>query len=307
MAQRTMRLRRVYGWLATFVVAFAVVAPQPASASGPEAGPTPLAQAHAHNDYEHPRPLLDALDHGFTSVEADVWLVDGKLLVAHDRDQVKPDRTLESLYLQPLLDRVRANNGSVYAGWPHTVHLLIDVKSDATPTYQAIDAVLRRYQDMLTQFTPHEVHGGAITVTISGNRDLPLMASQPIRHAAYDGRLTDLGSSARADLIPLISDNWTKTFTWQGVGPMPAAERDNLRRIVATAHAHGQRVRFWATPDMPGPARDNVWREELDAGVDFFNTDHLADLQQFLLTNSRTPSTPAVEWWPPRQDDRDAA
>ena len=45
---------------------------------------SPLPQAHAHNDYEHDRPLRDALDPGFTSVEADVWLVDGKLLVAHD-------------------------------------------------------------------------------------------------------------------------------------------------------------------------------------------------------------------------------
>src|SRR5207237_4622701 len=40
----------------------------------------PLIHAHAHNDYEHTRPLLDALDHGFCSVEADIHLVDGKLL-----------------------------------------------------------------------------------------------------------------------------------------------------------------------------------------------------------------------------------
>ena len=45
--------------------------PKPAIEAGP------LAQAHAHNDYEHTRPLHDALDHSFTSVEADVWLVDG--------------------------------------------------------------------------------------------------------------------------------------------------------------------------------------------------------------------------------------
>ena len=43
------------------------------------AEPTPLIRAHAHNDYEHTRPLFDALDHGFGSVEADVHLVDGRL------------------------------------------------------------------------------------------------------------------------------------------------------------------------------------------------------------------------------------
>ncbi len=31
-----------------------------------------LVRAHAHNDYRHRRPLLDALDHGFMSVKADV-------------------------------------------------------------------------------------------------------------------------------------------------------------------------------------------------------------------------------------------
>lgn len=34
--------------------------------------------AQAHNDYYHPRPLRDALELGFASVEADVFLVDGE-------------------------------------------------------------------------------------------------------------------------------------------------------------------------------------------------------------------------------------
>src|SRR2546426_4129702 len=76
--------------------------------------PPPLVRAHAHNDYEHARPLLDALDHGFCSIEADVWLVEGKLLVAHDRNKVKPDRTLQALYLDPMRERVRRNGGGVY-------------------------------------------------------------------------------------------------------------------------------------------------------------------------------------------------
>src|SRR4030095_12119754 len=45
---------------------------------------TPLLRAHAHNDYEHTRPLLDALEQGFCSVEADIYLIDGELRVAHD-------------------------------------------------------------------------------------------------------------------------------------------------------------------------------------------------------------------------------
>ena len=51
--------------------------PRPFKGGGPYAGliqVVPLPNAHAHNDYEHKRPLFDALDHGFCSVEADVFL-----------------------------------------------------------------------------------------------------------------------------------------------------------------------------------------------------------------------------------------
>src|SRR3990172_9175630 len=74
----------------------------------------PLPNAHAHNDYWHERPLFDALDHGFTSVEADVFLRDGNLLVGHELAELKPESTLESLYLDPLARRVRENGGRVY-------------------------------------------------------------------------------------------------------------------------------------------------------------------------------------------------
>ncbi|MCZ9341415.1 hypothetical protein NGM37_27000, partial [Streptomyces sp. TRM76130] len=66
----------------------------PALAGERTPGSRPLWRAHAHNDYEHPRPLLDALDHRFGSVEADVYLVDGQLLIAHDAVDLDPARTL---------------------------------------------------------------------------------------------------------------------------------------------------------------------------------------------------------------------
>jgi hypothetical protein len=50
----------------------------------------------------------------------------------------------------------------------------------------------------------------------------------------------------------LISDNWSILFTWQGIGPIPVAERAELRQFVRVAHANRPRVRFWATPDTPG-------------------------------------------------------
>ena len=262
-------------------------APAQAGAEAPNPTPVvvgqPLAGTHAHNDYEHDRPLFDALEHGFTSVEADVWLVDGELRVAHDLADAKQGVTLESLYLDPLQDLVRSQPGhSVYPKWDGSLQLLIDIKSEGEATYAAIEQELAEHRDIMSRYTNGNVKTGPVTAVISGNRPLATMQAQDKRFSFYDGRSTDLASGLPAALMPLVSDNWTKLFTWQGVGPMPEAERAKLRAFVATAHANGYRVRFWATPDQPGSAREAVWTELADAGVDHINTDDLAGLQQFL-------------------------
>lgn len=252
------------------------------SATADHASVAPLQQAHAHNDYEHERPLLDALDHGFTSVEADVWLVDGELLVAHDLADVQPGRTLESLYLEPLAKIAADNGGSVYPDWDGTFQLLIDVKSAARPTYDAIHAALADQIGTITRYQHGKTKQRAVDAVISGNRDLAFMQTQKKRFAGYDGRLNDLGSGLPATVMPLVSDNWTRHFTWRGVGPMPASERAKLDAIVAQAHAAGYRVRFWATPDADLPNREALWQVLRAAGVDHINTDDLPGLQAFL-------------------------
>ena len=264
------------------------------TADRPDAPVRPLPQAHAHNDYEHDRPLQDALSHGFTSVEADVWLVDGELLVAHDREDVDPSRTLESLYLDPLADRARREGGRVYRGYDGVFQLLIDVKSEAGPTYAAVHEALAEHRRIMSTFHDGRVRQDAVTAVISGNRDLPAMQAQRVRYAGYDGRMGDLESGLPASVLPLLSDNWTKYFSWQGIGPMPADQRARLHDIVDRAHATGYRVRFWATPDTPGPARDALWAELLDAGVDHLNTDDLAGLEAFLRARDGAPGHPGM-------------
>ena len=248
-------------------------------------GPKPLPRAHAHNDYEHDRPLLDALDHGFTSVEADIHLVDGDLFVAHDPDEIKPERTLRSLYLEPLSTRIARNGGRVYPNGPQFT-LFIDIKTEAVATYKVLSKMLAEYESIFTTFDSNVRTDKAVIAIVSGNRPRGLMESEPIRYAGYDGRLVDLDSDAPATLIPIISDNWTRHFSYDGTGPMPAGERRKLKNIVETAHKKGRRIRFWATPDKPTPARQTLWQELLSNGVDLLNTDDLPGLQQFLLQHT---------------------
>ncbi|WP_345687074.1 phosphatidylinositol-specific phospholipase C/glycerophosphodiester phosphodiesterase family protein [Novipirellula caenicola] len=236
----------------------------------------PLALAHAHNDYAHSRPLLDALDHGFTSVEADIYLVGSELWVAHSQDELKPERTLQSLYLNPLQQRVRQNHGSVHAT-DDPFYLLIDIKSAAEPTYAALAKTLARYPEMISVVRDGELHRNAVTVIVSGNRPFEMMTAETVRYAGIDGRLSDLGSRLPSHLMPLISDNWRKHFRWNGKGTISTEDQQKLDQTIASAHARGRRVRFWATPDTPA-----MWRVLHGNGVDMINTDDLAGLETFL-------------------------
>lgn len=234
----------------------------------------PLWRAHAHNDYRHARPLADALAHGFRSVEADIWLTNGALLVAHDFQDATAEKTLEALYLDPLRAYFRTNPRS---GGTQPLTLLVDVKSDAEKTYAVLGDVLRRYADILTRFETNTIHTNAVMVIISGARAEALMRAEAVRFAALDGRWPDLDRDAPPALVPLVSDNWTKYFQWRGVGPMPGEEREKLRQLVIRTHTQGRRVRLWAAPD-----NEAGWKELFEAGVDLLNTDKLPDLERFL-------------------------
>lgn len=233
-----------------------------------------LTRAHAHNDYEHTRPLLDALEQGFGSVEADVYLVNGELLVAHNREDVRPERTLENLYLAPLKKRFYEKK-EILPGLK-TLILLVDIKSEAVATYQALEKQLEGYRSMLTLFEGDEIKTNAVTTILSGNRPRDYVAGQAKRWVAIDGRLPDLEQNPPRSLIPLVSDNWSQHFKWTS-DALARDQRYKLDEIVAKAHKQGRILRFWAIPD-----RQEAWNLLYDANVDLINTDHLAELGRFL-------------------------
>jgi hypothetical protein len=239
----------------------------------------PLTRAHAHNDYEHKHPLFDALANGFCSVEADIHLVDGKLLVAHNRRDVKPNLTLESLYLDPLRERIQKNGGRVYLNGPECT-LLIDFKAtnhlDSLAMYAKLREVLKEYPGMFSTFRNGKKETNALVVVLTGNYPREELIAESKRWASGDGKLADLESNPTADLVPWISENWQPIFKWRGKGAMPDDDLARLKQIVRKAHEQGRRVRFWGSPDNPV-----FWKTMLEQGVDLINTDDLAGFAEF--------------------------
>jgi glycerophosphoryl diester phosphodiesterase len=251
-----------------------------------DGGVTPLVHGHAHNDYEHRHALSDALSRGYTSIEADVVLVRGKLLVGHDLLQATSHGgTLRALYLDPLADWVARNGGTVFGPGGPPLTLLIDVKSEAKSTWRALENLLGDYADMMTRYTADGVEPGAVRVVVSGNRATDLVVADEDRYTALDGRVEDLDGAAPADLMPLISERWRDVFRWSGRGEIPGADQARMRALVQAAHEQGRQIRFYDSPDSTAAIRENVWRAELAAGVDLINVDHLDAGRRFLLAN----------------------
>src|SRR5262249_7158999 len=125
----------------SFIVAFALVATtaggqQPAPSSCPR-GSLP---AYAHNDYLNIHPLFDALSLGYKGVEADVFLVNGKLHLGHKRLAAEQDGNFEALYLAPLRALV-ARCGTLTAdGQPFL--LTLELKEASRATFDTLVAVL---------------------------------------------------------------------------------------------------------------------------------------------------------------------
>ncbi len=243
----------------------------------------PLPNAHAHNDYEHRRPLFDALSHGFTSLEADVHLINETLYVAHDtpRDLDKTP-SLQSLYLQPLYQWMSEHNGTIYPKYDEPIFLMIDIKTNAESTYAALRSALAPFKSMLWHVDNGKVVPGPLRIFLSGNRPIAMVQQDEVQLAGIDGRPNDIGKDYTAEFMPVISDNYRRHLSWRGKKGEPDAEEyEQLKSWINAAHAEGKKVRLWASPENQA-----VWVKLLELGVDLLNTDRLADLRDFLLNEA---------------------
>jgi len=245
---------------------------------------TPLLNGFAHNDYRHKRPLFDALENGFTNIEADIFLKNNKLIVAHVFPYFKGKRTLENLYFKPLSERIALNNGKVYENYNKPVILMIDIKTNANDTYEALKPLLEKYSSILTHLEDGKVVYGAVTVVLSGHKPYDMIGSEQSRLAFIDEDLRRVSrDTTTTNMFTMASCKYSRMLKWDGKGVFPVAERNKLCTFVAIAHRMGEKVRLWASPEKKA-----VWDELLKCGVDLINTDRLVTLRRYLNSNTVT-------------------
>jgi hypothetical protein len=239
----------------------------------------PLEQGHSHNDYWRPRPLTDALQRGFKSVEADVFLANGALLVGHSREELQSDKTLESLYLKPLQELARREKKLYRA--KSARYLYIDFKTDGPATYAQLVPLLKKYESLLVM-PGGKRKRGMVKVILTGNYPADLVQADKRRLVFLDGKVPDLVQGLDANLYPVVSGNWTSYFKWQGQGPMPAEEARMLETWNQQALKNGQQIRFWNVSEKNEQQVKAIWRVLLSYKSMLVGADHLDWLLQVL-------------------------
>ena len=226
------------------------------------------ANAHSHNDYHQQNPFFKAYQEQFGSIEADIHLRSGLLLVGHDSADLTEKRTLENMYLAPLAKFVEENSGFAYKDTGRKLQLLIDVKTDSIATLNALTDLLRKY--------PALIKCPTLKIVISGNRpDANRFNTYPA-YIWFDGVADKDYSKAELLKIAMLSDDFGKYSKWKGNGALPDSLRQSITRLVQKANGLNKPIRFWATPDFA-----IAWKEMISLKIDYINTDHIALLSDF--------------------------
>ena len=229
------------------------------------------ANAHSHNDYEQASPFSLAYTHRFGSIEADIWLKEGKIYVAHDAKDIQPARTLAALYLEPI-QQILQKQKNIYPN-QQKMFLLIDIKTEALSTLAALIQELEQYPSIIQQ--------KQIIIAISGNRPKPNQYKDYPKFIQFDGRPTEAYDKESLKKVALISEAFYKFSLWKGEGTIKEEEKKKMQAAVKASHQWKKPFRFWATPDTK-----DAWQTLIDIEADLINTDHIESLSTFLQSQT---------------------
>jgi hypothetical protein len=270
---------------------------------------------HSHNDYWRQRPLFSALGTGCISVEADVWLISSELYVGHSDDELTEERTLRSLYIDPLVEvldmmnsqasteKAHSTKGVFYQDPSQTLVLLIDFKNPDIWDYVDQQLTPLRERGYLTHWNGKTRVEKPVTVVATGDAPFDLLVRNgTYRDIFYDAPLVDLDdaeipeSSAGMNLpkdvleqddpIPApykynpSNSYYASSSLTRAVGPLfgfslNRPQIELIQKQVRRVRDRGLVPRYWGTPRWPRGLRDEVWGILLQSQVGVLNVDDL--------------------------------
>ncbi|GMQ34557.1 alkaline phosphatase [Algoriphagus taiwanensis] len=225
---------------------------------------------HSHNDYLQKVPFWEAFSAGAASIEVDVILQDGRVMVAHEKESIRLERTFRSIYLEPIQRAVELGMIDEF-----DFHLLVDCKTEAYSTLKQVMEDAAEFPSLL--FSSQNPKG--LKLIISGNRPKPEDYSSYPEWILFDYQSKNLTPDLPWEKIGMVSLSFRQFSVWNGKGRMVEKELQGVKDFIQLVHQFDRPVRFWAAPDSK-----SAWKAFQDLGVDFINTDQPKAAQEYLAT-----------------------
>ncbi len=227
-------------------------------------------KVHSHNDYNQTVPFWDAYANGATSIEADIFLKDNNLFVAHNEKDIRPERTLENLYLNSLVQAQKMDFKK-----DKELFLLIDIKTEAVPTLNRLIKILKNYEIL--------INNKNIRIIISGNRPNSATYFKYPAYIYFDHQELDtLLTPENLNKVAMVSADFKKYSVWNGKGRLTHEDYKRVTNVIAKGKSFHKPFRFWASPDT-----NSSWKALLDLGVDIVNTDMPYDCVEYVNSLSK--------------------
>ena len=223
-------------------------------------------QVHSHNDYAQEKPLYGALEAYAQSIEIDVILKDTVLYVAHEVQSIAPNKTLNTLYLDPLIQLISENDPRI-----ENLQLLIDVKTEA---YASLNAIIKALTPLERLSYPAVEDG--LRFVISGNRPAPADYRNYPSHILFDCQEIDQTPESSWSKIAMISKSFRRFSNWDGSSDLANEENERIKAFIKKAKTFKKPVRLWAVPDSP-----KAWQWSRAVGLDYINTDQPKEVRAF--------------------------
>jgi alkaline phosphatase len=235
-----------------------------------------MQNAHAHNDYLHEKPFYEAYSLNYGMIEADIFIQNNELVVAHERKSIKPENTLMYLYINPLLQKIKENNGLAYSNGER-FRLLIDIKEEGDKVLKLLEKQLKPNRHLFDL----QHNANAVQIIISG--DMP--KSEEYKNYDniffFDGRPKTNYSKKNFKRIALVSTSILDFVKWNKEGIYSEKENLRLQNFVDSVHYAGKMVRFWATPNTV-----TSFKILKNLGVDFIGSDDLVLLAEYFKSEN---------------------
>lgn len=245
-------------------------------------------------------PVFDALSAGCVSIEADIWLPttlsnvsSTDLLVGHRADHLHASRTLNSLYLDPLMSILKRQNikrqGSSKFGVfdldvEQTLVVLLDFKQGGRDLWPLVNANLQPFRDSgyLRSWngSSGKIVPGPLTIVASGLAfeawDL-IGANTTYRDIFADAPLRTLNSTSKYNLS---NSYYASAPLGPAVGKiqyngLSKNQKNAVQEQVKAAKEIGLVSRYWDTPAWPINLRTKVWKSLVEKEVGVLNVDDL--------------------------------